>query len=441
MRLQHIGHYWSSNFFRGLHARPNVMDVVKGFFLYALLITDLFRKLNELWIHLPDTYPTYFRNIVYITLFIAVIKDLVQKRKTIEPIILAIVFASFSIVSIFLHVNLLPLFQESALLFFSRVLPAYCIARFTWNWAGVLQIVLRLRWLALFYAFLILTYPEKIADNYMPLAYNLLIPASTIACAAILKRRAIYWLCGVPLFVVMFVFGARGPILCFSFSVVFAWFVVYRRARPIWKFTIVLGLLAFAVGMYVLFDDIFMALSKAFPNSRTIGIIKLTGFLNPTGRDSIYHQLIEELWRSPIALRSLHGDTAFLSQTMGKSVLDGIYAHNFILEVLFDFGLPLGVIILGIWTVILGKSMNLAFRSDDIPQIIIYAVFVIGALPRMMISGSFVTEYSTWLAIGVMLHLVKQSRLRTSSEPIPRSVLVRAQETQIDLIEVNYGDQ
>ncbi|NVF17349.1 hypothetical protein HV446_06025 [Enterococcus faecium] len=69
--------------------------------------------------------------------------------------------------------------------------------------------------------------------------------------------------------------------------------------------------------------------------SRTLTTIASGTFTTSLGREDIYSQVLSSFMNNPFKIRGINADYA----------LTGIYSHNFILELLYEFGFILGVII------------------------------------------------------------------------------------------------
>lgn len=130
--------------------------------------------------------------------------------------------------------------------------------------------------------------------------------------------------------------------------------------------------------------------------SRTLMSLASGTFTSSSGRDVIYKQVMDSFLQDPFKIRGINADYA----------LTGIYSHNFLLELLYQFGFFIGIIL--IFT-ILGSIMVSVHRKDNSYKTRILLLAISVWFPYLMISSTiWVTPYF-WVFLGIFLNKSKAS--------------------------------
>ena len=82
-----------------------------------------------------------------------------------------------------------------------------------------------------------------------------------------------------------------------------------------------------------IFDSLFNIFQTFGFRSRTLSLVINNAVFQDSGRSYIYDAMIQELFKNPLKIHGIASEYAFTG---------GAYAHNFILELLFDFGIFFG---------------------------------------------------------------------------------------------------
>jgi len=192
--------------------------------------------------------------------------------------------------------------------------------------------------------------------------------------------------------------GSRGPFFCIVSLIIFHWAVKKdENGKLRWNLgknlTIGMGILAIST----FFRDIMFSLSTLLHRfgiylsviDKFVRKAVETGDMT-NGREAIYAKCMEEI---PEKLFFGHGMDLFERNT------DIVYPHNFILQIFYDGGLMLALIILlpVIWYMI----KKIRFGSHDTYSMTIFLLFV--SVPGALVSSDLWQNERLWLFFGAML--------------------------------------
>lgn len=194
------------------------------------------------------------------------------------------------------------------------------------------------------------------------------------------------------LFLLLLIYGSRAPLISLALFFVY----VFIREKK-YTFLVVLIIFIFA------FTPLLTAFleSQGF-SSRTLELY-LSGELNTdNGRNDITNQIMRGIKQNPYGW-GMFGDRVI---TNGET-----YAHNFIREVIVDFGVVFGPFILVCFFYEILKTFVKCKGADRD----IFAMFSFGCLAPVFVSGSFITNMNFALFIGIMLLYAKSNKRRTKT--------------------------
>ena len=164
--------------------------------------------------------------------------------------------------------------------------------------------------------------PEKETYN-MGFGYSLLFPAMFL----LFSRRFIFTLIAILLFCIIFLEGSRGPLVP-----IILFFVLQKMMLGTVRGKLALGLLVLLIllSFIALLPSIVGWLDSIGLQSRTLNLLVAGEIVQDTGRGLIYDAIVEKIWMQPFGGYGVFGDRQFLN---------GVYCHNFFLELAIDFGI------------------------------------------------------------------------------------------------------
>lgn len=206
------------------------------------------------------------------------------------------------------------------------------------------------------------------------------------------KKKFIYLGVAIVSLLQIILFASRTAILsyvvfCVMYSLFYDSGKQYRQKKTV-------RMLVFAFLVFVLSSDVFLSLlsdavsavglSSRIIDSFLAGDIQLDG-----GRERTYLYAIELLKENPWGL-GVYWD---------RYLCEFSYVHNFILEVLVDFGWLFGGLLL--WSLL--KNMVLILRSGDRQWKTLFILFFSLCMIRLFVSYSFWYDKNFWAMIAIII--------------------------------------
>lgn len=201
--------------------------------------------------------------------------------------------------------------------------------------------------------------------------------------------------------------GCRGALLTTSIYLATMYLLSLKNGLNVRK---LLGFIAvFILGLIIIFNFdnlislLYETLSRMGFRSRTLEL-----YLNLSVEEGLFHYSDREKIQLPlinnlnIIGHGLYGD---------RVTLNGVYAHNVFLEVLYDFGIIIGGVICIIYCLLLMRSIKLMFdtRSDHIQLMIAVSLAVLTC--KYMVSLSLFSTAEFWFLIGLLLSCTRRKKL------------------------------
>lgn len=179
--------------------------------------------------------------------------------------------------------------------------------------------------------------------------------------------------------------GSRGALL----TIIIGCVVVFIKHKGGKFITYIIGMFSFTLALFwrEIIENIAIFLNARGIITRTLNLL-LTNATYSSSRDKLQTKLIGEIIRHPLEVRGINADY----------VVNGIYAHNLFLELIYDFGIIVGGIIIAIIIFLAIKTLFLKCKNDE--ENIILILFL-SSFPLLMLSSSLFVNISfgPWLLI------------------------------------------
>lgn len=312
-----------------------------------------------------------------------------------------IVVYSISILIFIIHFILFPQNQmyirELIFPFFFTCLPAF-VYSMTLDNLDVLKQTMKK---ACFIIFLcgttlgILVFSRKLSIGYysMSLSYYMLFPAIIYMDELFDKLSIKVVLLELVSLSIILVLGSRGPLLCIIMFVLLKLIRLKLKISYKWLPLYLLGI-ASMVLLFLYRHPILEMINNFLLSfkieSRTISLFLSEGvFL--TGRDKIYENVITAIINNPYLGIGLAGD---------RIVSGAVYSHNILLEIVSDFGIVLGVIIVVALIILILKALITKDKEK-------YNMFIIWAslgFVHLMVSNSYLIDFRFWIFLGLIIN-------------------------------------
>lgn len=178
--------------------------------------------------------------------------------------------------------------------------------------------------------------------------------------------------------------GSRGPLIPLA---VFFLYQIWNRVGYLWKISICACVTCLALFYQDTFGIIYDILAEHGITSRTLALLS-SGFEADSGRGCLYNIALDYIEEHPILGIGLGG---------GRNMF-GSYVHNLFLDMWLDYGIIIGsIFILTLFYVCFKVYLN----NDQYGRDILILFCCIGILP-LMVSGTYLTDYSFWMMLGVV---------------------------------------
>lgn len=192
---------------------------------------------------------------------------------------------------------------------------------------------------------------------------------------------------------VILAYGSRGPLLGIFMFFIMKYGTMFLPRRDISmakKFFVSVLIIAVMLIIYINFTKILLAFSGYLDtvgiSSRTISRFLSGSATYDNGRLSLFSMAFEKI--------NAIGYGPFSDQFYFG---EGNYVHNFVIEILFDFGMLGGTLVL---VVLIYKFVKVLKQAPYSPWFEIFAVLFSYCFGRLLFSGTFWTETSFWMLLG-----------------------------------------
>lgn len=251
--------------------------------------------------------------------------------------------------------------------------------------------------------------------EYMSFSYNLLFGTIFSSIYFFEKKKVLSLIAAIIGVVMIFVFGARGPMVCYLFSLS----VYFLMSKVSTAKKILLIFLIFSAGTVVLmlWQEMLVALRDSVESlgisSRTVEILLEGDVFSDSGRGEIQRKVAE-------------GFTLFGRGLFGDRVLGGNrYSHNLIIELIAQWGYIFGILIIITLTVLFVKG----FRTRDTNlQLLILALFS-ASVVKLMLSETYLRNAMFFVLIAACVNAVelpKPKAAKVAPDPLrKRSKYIR----------------
>jgi hypothetical protein len=227
--------------------------------------------------------------------------------------------------------------------------------------------------------------------NYsMGFGYACALPTIFLLMSFIEGRNIIDLVGTIIMLFAIFTFGSRGPLLSvlFFFALFCFRFLISRREYALLIFIVILII---PVCMYYkeMLEVFTVFLEQYGVESRTLDLLQQEEMYT-SGRDRLYAKLLEIIQEDPLTIRGICAEWAVI----------GVYAHNIVLELVYQFGVICGGgIVLVIFICAVSSFFFTPMNKDGILELILACM----ALTHLMFSSSLWTNYIFWAWIATFL--------------------------------------
>ena len=369
-----------------------------GLFLNSSLIVDILRMLSLKIVPNLANSIDFIRNMIYAmsaayVIFSVCYKGVKKKLISILGFILLVLATS-----LMAHPEIGQFLMDDIIVFLMRVLTGAFLFTYLTDYERAIRI--QLRYLPLVWLYIILFISVGTNENYMGFSYCLIIPCVVYTIYGYEFKNPVYFITGVISLIPISFWGARGALATGIVAV--ALYFLFSSKLTMKKIIIIVVTSISAFGIASNLQSIAIYMLNKFGDSRTLSISASGELWTGGGRNTIQEIIVRGITILP---HGLFADRIALSIALGVSVDKVSYPHNLFLEILYQYGAIFGsIIVIGLLFLLI-RTWNQVIKNDNGYIKILFYAYVITFLFKSTISGSYLTDYTSGIALGICLGL------------------------------------
>lgn len=388
---------------------------------YVLLLacfTFGFNPVQDVFLYILRSYVTIskdylFTYIPYLAIFFMALKAIVRRINW-DSIALVFFFLIFYLASICFYGTE----PEDSLYLGAEIMlsvSCYIVARSINDFAkfkAYLNITAMIVGISSFLLLFVFKMSEE--ESYSQYYGYMSLPAGIISASVLSEKFRFTHLLNLILSLLVILYsGARGPFVCFSLFVVIKFLLINGISRR--KRITILTVVCTVIAVFVFFfQDILIFLTKIGEikgySLRLLTFMSDESLLIDQGRDALRQYSIQLLTENPLTGVGIYNDRILLANHFRDSLSEvaGSYPHNIFIEVLLQFGLIAGslMIIWLLWIIYRGILKN---KNKDTKDIVVIFL-AIGFFP-LFFSGSYLQFGLFFLFLGLSVNALRNARI------------------------------
>ena len=383
-------------------------NIVVAFFLYAVLVVDLYRKFVGVNVNTV-------RNVIYILCLGMILWDAVKTKRLVHMLMILVVMTLLYYFSSLLYPSLNQVFLSGWLLFVSRLWPAYYVGRYTEDWNGVSHYVRKYIWIALVYALFAFTAElfEVGGGNsaYSTIAANLFFVTWIAFYDSIHSHKVVSIIVCLFCFLPVLFLGTRAGLFGATLALVLYFGRSISKSTGSKKVASYFLLIIGALVVVLFFSSLSNYLIDLFPNSRTLDYLRKGELFDDSNRsDSFYSKMTMALHENPLRMYGLIGNQIFIAgENASMDVILSSFSHNVYLELCMNYGVIIGGLLSVYFTIVLFRAFRKSrweSRTSEYVYLGILGMTFVG----MILSYSWLFQYEIWLMFGLAFRIICSKR-------------------------------
>ena len=250
----------------------------------------------------------------------------------------------------------------------------------------------------------------EMSEDNMDFAYKLL-PAVLVLVSALFEKNKLSTILlrsALVLFAFIFLVmqGTRGPVLCVAIYAVLVSFKYFGLKK-----TLYVTLSILALGLFILYTSVGHAIVRLFldlfnelgVSVRFLELILNESLADGASRNDLASYLLGLMKENPFAIRGFFADivaTRNFQYSTGKVMLYGTYAHNIYVELIFQFGIIVGLLLCILLTY---NLIKLYVNSKGLYAVFV-SVFIVNGFVHLLLSGSYLNNPHFYVLLGLFFN-------------------------------------
>lgn len=234
------------------------------------------------------------------------------------------------------------------------------------------------------------------------LGYKLVLALIILSVTFLKDKRKINLLPIIMLFIEIVLWGSRGAI--FSYVIFIALYVMFGENNRVTVKKITYSFIGIVIVIFILSDPFKQYLSnfvqKYDINSRTINYFIEESTVLDKGRNDSWETTWELIKEKPIIGNGAYSDRYYFN----------IYCHQFILEIMLNFGMLFGSMIL---VILLFGTIKMLIKCNDRNYRLIFIIFFSATCFKLTVSSSFWIDSTFWACIASYVNYFKNKNINS----------------------------
>lgn len=373
--------------------QDNKIEMILAMLVVFEPVTNALNAITNLY--LPTKLDTLFICVVIVWLTIESWPNLIKRTIKLQLIFLWVVgiICLFSILNNYQNLLLIEqYFRGNPVLILIYLILGYGV----YNYEALfkfLKILIPLSVMAGLVQYTILISSKALIIDNMSFAYSFL-PTAIITLYFTVKRwNWIFLICSVIAVALLIGSGTRGPLICLI-AYIFLYIITNLHSKKVLLTSIVSTIVVLLWAKMGNFLGTLMQVKSLFNNlgvsERIFDFILKNDYFSTQSRDTIFDLTKKAVYENPYIGTGIFGD---------RVVTGRGYAHNFILEILCQFGIIIGVLVLLVFFFLIIRTY---IHEYHLGKDLILIIIPMGLI-KLMFSSSYLEEPYFFLLLGICL--------------------------------------
>lgn len=228
-------------------------------------------------------------------------------------------------------------------------------------------------------------------------AFSVIILISTLYFEK--RKNLVLMMLVAVLIIISILYGSRGCLIIYVLYLLYFLFFTKRTTKK--TIYIALGISILLMICLIGFNNIVKYLIKMFEqfgfSSRTLNsYITSSEKLDSSGRDYIWAFLVDKIMDKPILGYGIFGDQFILTTEMGLHS----FAHNFLLELILSFGIPIGILL---FVLLVTKCVKTAKQLSGTKIGLYFIALIIFNMGNLSVSNTYWYSTRFWMMIALII--------------------------------------
>lgn len=384
-------------------------------YINIMLIIDIVRRCFNCF-NLSFKYDSEVQALLYVVLFLFLLsKKFFKPDKMTGVLTVAVVSTGMFVYGFVMEPQVSQILLVSMLQFFTLVFGTCIFVKEVDNYKRFLDALKLYIYVALVYCALVVATQSKqgFALYSMTFSFNCFIPLGSALIISFFEKKRKYMIYAGILLAVNMMIGSRSIIL-FALAIIAAIFL-YLTRKKYYFIKIILGMTTIIVAFA--FQSVMRAIGgillRFMPNSRTIELLANGKLFILSGREKYYNIVENAIKERPFAIRGILTDRILIGNSIGHTSYITEYPHNIVLEVFYQHGVLIGLLLLLLLIGMIIRAVIYTLRLGEVGKC--QMAFVILAISfatcQLLVSNSYLISSSFGLLIGVLLNYQNRSEV------------------------------